>query len=548
MSACGVGVTVEYGKGGYVITNLKVKGPAHRDGKGKKHAARADKLTGTLRIGDVICSIDGRDVSSSSLSIAPLVLGLAGTPIEVSRRPAAAALTSMGRSGIDDKGRMLLDMAASSLSLPNDILVHLFDIDEEANSSPTSEQGSSQAAPSPGSRVCEGIDAHELGLSLQDAAEQASRPKASRVPEMKLKEVPGVGRYSPPPLLRLTGGFKFGSERRTFGVSSSDTPGVGQYDVTRLQSSSKGLWSFGGSKRFAGASQQEEMPGPGEYQPETVNLSRSVGSKFGKARRGRLSNVEPNVPGPGAYGQDEEEEEEEEEEEKKKAQQRPLLPRSFYLDAELRRSSSMPGPLDYCTTHQPSWSRTQAGVSIGRASMHANQARSGATPGPGSYRTRAGHARRFFSFPRADSRSKKSSRSPGPGSYGIFSPTRATGVNLSSGVGHVPLHEADQLPGPGKLRDPRPSLTLSVRRVQREDVRELGRVALHAWYLSRMLECLCDRPAGKLKRDSYLAIDPSIPGPGQYNPADLPDPYSLPRHGKQWKSMLAHYPYQRFRV
>mmetsp|Transcript_11475 Transcript_11475/g.39383 ORF Transcript_11475/g.39383 Transcript_11475/m.39383 type:complete len:97 (+) Transcript_11475:107-397(+) len=96
MSACGVGVTVEYGKGGYVITNLKVKGPAHRDG--------------TLRIGDVICSIDGRDVSSSSLSIAPLVLGLAGTPIEVSRRPAAAALTSMGRSGIDDKGRMLLDM------------------------------------------------------------------------------------------------------------------------------------------------------------------------------------------------------------------------------------------------------------------------------------------------------------------------------------------------------------------------------------------------------------------------------------------------------
>mmetsp|Transcript_11463 Transcript_11463/g.39263 ORF Transcript_11463/g.39263 Transcript_11463/m.39263 type:complete len:262 (+) Transcript_11463:1177-1962(+) len=261
------------------------------------------------------------------------------------------------------------------------------------------------------------------------------------------------------------------------------------------------------------------MPGPGEYQPETVNLSRSVGSKFGKARRGRLSNVEPNVPGPGAYGQDEEEEEEEEEEEKKKAQQRPLLPRSFYLDAELRRSSSMPGPLDYCTTHQPSWSRTQAGVSIGRASMHANQARSGATPGPGSYRTRAGHARRFFSFPRADSRSKKSSRSPGPGSYGIFSPTRATGVNLSSGVGHVPLHEADQLPGPGEY-----------------NVKTFA--SSGGWrYMP-----------GKLKRDSYLAIDPSIPGPGQYNPADLPDPYSLPRHGKQWKSMLAHYPYQRFRV
>mmetsp|Transcript_11475 Transcript_11475/g.39376 ORF Transcript_11475/g.39376 Transcript_11475/m.39376 type:complete len:502 (+) Transcript_11475:415-1920(+) len=490
-------------------------------------------------------------------------------------------------SQFSDEDELAAPRAASSLSLPNDILVHLFDIDEEANSSPTSEQGSSQAAPSPEERtistrprtsmsrpttssrstavgfsiitVQQGIDAHELGLSLQDAAEQASRPKASRVPEMKLKEaeqrqaeegtsdslprqtgrrrkgvkrgghieeilalskdVPGVGRYSPPPLLRLTGGFKFGSERRTFGVSSSDTPGVGQYDVTRLQSSSKGLWSFGGSKRFAGASQQEEMPGPGEYQPETVNLSRSVGSKFGKARRGRLSNVEPNVPGPGAYGQDEEEEEEEEEEEKKKAQQRPLLPRSFYLDAELRRSSSMPGPLDYCTTHQPSWSRTQAGVSIGRASMHANQARSGATPGPGSYRTRAGHARRFFSFPRADSRSKKSSRSPGPGSYGIFSPTRATGVNLSSGVGHVPLHEADQLPGPGEY-----------------NVKTFA--SSGGWrYMP-----------GKLKRDSYLAIDPSIPGPGQYNPADLPDPYSLPRHGKQWKSMLAHYPYQRFRV
>mmetsp|Transcript_11463 Transcript_11463/g.39269 ORF Transcript_11463/g.39269 Transcript_11463/m.39269 type:complete len:94 (+) Transcript_11463:641-922(+) len=41
--------------------------------------------------------------------------------------------------------------------------------------------------------VQQGIDAHELGLSLQDAAEQASRPKASRVPEMKLKEVRGEG-------------------------------------------------------------------------------------------------------------------------------------------------------------------------------------------------------------------------------------------------------------------------------------------------------------------------------------------------------------------
>jgi len=66
---CGIGLKVERTAVGYVVTGLKHKFPAHRQG--------------VLKVGFLIVSVDGVDVTNSLCALPPLVLGQEGTPVSI---------------------------------------------------------------------------------------------------------------------------------------------------------------------------------------------------------------------------------------------------------------------------------------------------------------------------------------------------------------------------------------------------------------------------------------------------------------------------------
>lgn len=66
---CGIGLKVERTAVGYVVTGLKHKFPAH--------------LQGVLKVGFLVVSVDGVDVTNSLCALPPLVLGQEGTPVTI---------------------------------------------------------------------------------------------------------------------------------------------------------------------------------------------------------------------------------------------------------------------------------------------------------------------------------------------------------------------------------------------------------------------------------------------------------------------------------
>ena len=158
-------------------------------------------------------------------------------------------------------------------------------------------------------------------------------------------------------------------------------------------------------------------------------------------------------------------------------------------------------------------------------------------PGPGSYKTKAGHKRRFTSFSTAapetgiDKMARLSGQVPGPGAYGegTYSnklPTHVPTTKIDvtkppSDLDHH-LRQVAKMPGPGQYGAPG----------------QQSRTAKGAKFSRSFVGSDTDMRV----RDAALK-----PGPGEYSVPGVPDIKTLPHTHKDWKAYVSYFPQMRYR-
>eukprot|EP00340_Litonotus_pictus_P006947 CAMPEP_0170516242 /NCGR_PEP_ID=MMETSP0209-20121228/2517_1 /TAXON_ID=665100 ORGANISM="Litonotus pictus, Strain P1" /NCGR_SAMPLE_ID=MMETSP0209 /ASSEMBLY_ACC=CAM_ASM_000301 /LENGTH=319 /DNA_ID=CAMNT_0010801059 /DNA_START=10 /DNA_END=970 /DNA_ORIENTATION=+ len=116
--------------------------------------------------------------------------------------------------------------------------------------------------------------------------------------QMKDKDLyPGPGQYQDPNL-NNSPQYKFGNQSRENKLSSSNSPGAGQYDQNLNHLLKAPLWKMGSSERNSDDKEGKFVPGPGNYSPNYNGMKAPLYSLSKSTNINKNTNTNP---GPGQY-------------------------------------------------------------------------------------------------------------------------------------------------------------------------------------------------------------------------------------------------------